>query len=86
MKIRASYDPEVDSAYFRIEDSEVLDSEEVAEGIIVDRDRSDKIVAVELLGVKTIDLDSLKILRDLLPAPVSEQIHIYLEKEILVKI
>lgn len=63
---RIEYDPEVDAAYFQIEDRPVVDSEEIADGIIVDYDEDDQVVAVELLGVKTIDPQTLSRLTPLL--------------------
>ncbi|MEA5536388.1 DUF2283 domain-containing protein [Crocosphaera sp. XPORK-15E] len=62
-----NYDQEVDAAYFRIENKTVLDSEEIAEGIIIDYDEDNKIVGVELLGVKTINPENFALLIPLLP-------------------
>ncbi|MDJ0661133.1 MAG: DUF2283 domain-containing protein [Crocosphaera sp.] len=62
-----NYDQEVDAAYFSLENQTVLESKEIAEGIIVDYDQDNKIVGVELLGVKTINLGNLAILIPLLP-------------------
>ena len=38
MTFEVNYDRDVDAAYFRIENKTVLDSEEIADGIIVDYD------------------------------------------------
>ena len=70
-KIR--YDETVDAAYFQIESKQVIDSEEIADGIIVDYDQDDNIVAVEILGLKTINLEHFKILKPLLPEAVQAQ-------------
>ena len=67
MTFDVDYDQVVDAAYFRMEDKAVLESEEIADGIIVDYDEDDNIVGVELLGVKTISPESFSILIPLLP-------------------
>ncbi|GBF80849.1 DUF2283 domain-containing protein [Aphanothece sacrum] len=67
MTFYVDYDQEVDAAYFRIENKTVLDSEEIADGIIVDYDKDDNIVGVELLGVKTIKPENFALLIPLLP-------------------
>lgn len=64
------YDKEVDAAYFQIEDRQVIDSEEIADGIVVDYDKNDNIIGVELLGVKTLDLSNFQVLNPLLPESV----------------
>jgi uncharacterized protein YuzE len=49
-----NYDPEVDAAYIQLTNSQGVESEEIADGIIVDYDKDDNVVGIELLGVKTI--------------------------------
>ncbi len=74
MTFQINYDQEVDAAYFRFENQTVLDSEEIADGIIVDYNEDNKIVGVELLGVKTINLGNLALLIPLLPESFKTQI------------
>ena len=62
-----NYDPEVDAAYIRIENRRVLDSEEIADGIILDYDDHSEIVGVELLGIKTMNPQNLSLLFAQLP-------------------
>jgi uncharacterized protein YuzE len=62
-----SYDPEADAAYFQIKQSTVVESEEIAKGIIVDYDDDDNIIGVELLGLKNFDIQGFKKLTPLLP-------------------
>ncbi|GEM_PF-2240027 len=69
-----NYDPEVDSVYISIEDRDVLESEEIGEGIIVDYDIDNNIVAVELLGIKTINPNNYAQLKSLLPESVQLQL------------
>ena len=60
------YDKEVDAAYFQIENKQIIDSEEIADGIIIDYDENDNIIGVELLGVKTLNTKSFQTLNPLL--------------------
>lgn len=62
------YDPIVDAVYFQFTDGLGIESEEIAEGIIVDYDQSDNVIAVELLGVKTLSPENFQKLKPLLPA------------------
>ena len=49
MKLRV--DREADALYLTLDDSAIVDSEEVSPGIIVDYDASKRIVGVEILGL-----------------------------------
>ena len=73
MTFEVNYDQDVDAAYFSIENKTVLDSEEIADGIIVDYDEDDNIVGVELLGVKTIKSESFALLVPILPESFKAQ-------------
>lgn len=73
MTFEVNYDQEVDAAYFRIENKTVLDSEEIADGIIVDYDEDGNIVGVELLGVKTINPENFASLISMLPESFKAQ-------------
>jgi uncharacterized protein YuzE len=44
-------DKEADSAYVRVADGSIVRTTEVADGIIVDFDRHDEIIGIEVLGV-----------------------------------
>lgn len=50
--MKITYDKKVDSLYFNIIDSEVVESEEIDPGIIYDYDKEDKVVGIEVLFVK----------------------------------
>lgn len=78
--ISIEYDPAVDAAYFQITDHLGIDSEEIADGIIVDYDSNDDVIAVELLGVKTINPDDFQKLKPLLPQSVLAQFQEWLPK------
>ena len=49
MKLRV--DKESDAIYLRLDDSTVVESEEVRDGVILDFDESGKVVAIELLNL-----------------------------------
>ncbi len=69
------------SIYVRIENQTVLDSEEIADGIIIDYDEHEKIVGVELLGIKTIQPENLALLIPLLPESLKDQIQAILPQK-----
>lgn len=68
-----SYDPEVDSAYYQLDTTPGIDSEEIAEGIIVDYDANNNVVGVELLGLKTLNHKGFEALYPLLTNSVKTQ-------------
>jgi uncharacterized protein YuzE len=74
------YDPAVDAAYFRLADRPGIDSEEIADGIIVDYDQDDNVIAVELLGVKTINPRDFQKLKPLLSQSALAQFQEWLPK------
>jgi uncharacterized protein YuzE len=49
MKLRV--DKEADALYLRLDDSEIIESEEVKPGVILDYDAEDNVVGVEILNV-----------------------------------
>jgi uncharacterized protein YuzE len=49
MKLRI--DRKADALYLRLADSKVIESEQIAPGVIVDFDNADKVVGVEVLSV-----------------------------------
>ena len=49
MKVRI--DREADALYLRFDDSKVIESEQVAPGVVVDFDTRDRVVGVEVLNV-----------------------------------
>ena len=42
-------DPEADALYLRLNDSKIIDSEEVSPGVVLDYDAKDEVVGVEIL-------------------------------------
>jgi uncharacterized protein YuzE len=51
MKIKL--DKEVDALYFRLDESRIVDSEEVRPGVILDYDENDQVVGIEFLNVSS---------------------------------
>ncbi len=57
--MRLQIDREADALYLRLDDSEVVESEEVSPGIVLDYNEENDVVAIEVLGLskRTNDLD-----------------------------
>lgn len=49
MKLKLDY--ENDALYFRLDESAIVDSEEIKPGVILDYDANDNIVGIEILGL-----------------------------------
>ncbi|MBI3702730.1 MAG: DUF2283 domain-containing protein [Rhizobiales bacterium] len=50
--MKTTYDAEADALYVRFADSPVIESEEVADGVVLDFDAEGRIVAFELLDAR----------------------------------
>jgi uncharacterized protein YuzE len=68
------YDPETDSAYLKVRDGEYVESEEISDGVILDYDRDDNVIAVELLGVAQLNVSDWQKLQPRLPEVVYGQL------------
>lgn len=51
--MRLKVDKETDTLYFRLDDSRIVESEEVRPGVILDFDDEDRVVGVEFLSIST---------------------------------
>lgn len=64
--MRIRYDEKVDALYLRLDDSKVVDSEEVKPGIVLDFNDKKQVVGIEVLDLKQRvpkgDLEQLKLL------------------------
>jgi uncharacterized protein YuzE len=59
--MKVQFDEKADAIFFRLDESEITESEEVHPGIILDFNKENEVVAVEVLRVKKrIPLASLK--------------------------
>jgi len=47
--MRLKVDPEADALYFRLDDSKIVESEEVAPGVVLDFNQQHQVVGVEIL-------------------------------------
>ncbi|MFA4922696.1 MAG: DUF2283 domain-containing protein [Ignavibacteriaceae bacterium] len=59
--MKLHYDQNVDALYIRLDESNIMESEEVKEGIVLDYNKDDQVVGIEILNVsKRIPLPDLK--------------------------
>ena len=49
--MKIEFDPVADALYVRLSDQEIIESEQVQPGVILDFDTSGKVVGVEILSV-----------------------------------
>lgn len=49
--MRLKVDQENDAVYFRLDETAIVESEEVQPGVILDYDAQNRVVGVELLGI-----------------------------------
>ena len=62
--MRLKVDKENDALYFRLDESSIIESEEVQPGIILDFNSNGKVVGIEILNLSDrISLDQLKVLQ-----------------------
>lgn len=55
------YDEKVDALYLRLDDSNIVDSEEVKEGIVLDYNQNEQVVGIEILNIsERVSLPELK--------------------------
>lgn len=61
--MKLTIDPEADALYLRLNDAQILDSEQVASGVVLDYDAHDNVVGVEMLHLSRrgdpVELDKL---------------------------
>jgi uncharacterized protein YuzE len=49
--MRIKIDKESDALYFRLDESRIVESEEIRPGVILDYDENNRVVGVEFLGI-----------------------------------
>lgn len=47
--MKLTIDPEADALYLRLSDAQIVDSEQVASGVVLDYDADENVVGVEML-------------------------------------
>jgi uncharacterized protein YuzE len=59
--MRLTVDQKSDALYFRLDESAIVESEEIRPGVILDYDASDNVVGIEILGLsKRVPAEMLK--------------------------
>lgn len=59
--MRLKVDTESDALYFRLDESAVIDSEEVQPGIVLDFNKDGKVVGIEMLNIsERVSIEQLK--------------------------
>lgn len=68
--MKLTIDQEADALYFTLDESDVVESEEVSPGIILDYSADKKVVGIEMLYLskRTPKLDTTKLLFETVPA------------------
>jgi uncharacterized protein YuzE len=62
--VKLKIDREADALYFRLDESTIVESEEVQPGVILDFDKNQRVVGVEILNVSArVPLDNLRTLQ-----------------------
>jgi len=51
--MRLKIDKENDALYFRLDESDIVESEEVQPGVILDFDKNGRVVGIEILALST---------------------------------
>lgn len=63
-KMRLKINKEDDALYFRLDDSEIAESEEVQSGVVLDYNKEGKVVGIEILNLsKRMKPEQLKVLQ-----------------------
>jgi uncharacterized protein YuzE len=59
--MKLHFDKDADALYLKLDESAIVESEEVRPGVVLDFNSSDQVVGVELLGIgKRVSADALK--------------------------
>jgi uncharacterized protein YuzE len=74
--MKLTVDPEADALYLRLNDAEIVDSEQVASGVVLDYDAQDNVVGVEMLHLskRTRKADLQRLLFETLGASIPEEL------------
>lgn len=58
--MKFEYDPTIDALYMRLSDSDIIESEQIKPGIILDYDEAENVVGIEMLNASKHDNEPLK--------------------------
>ena len=64
VEFHIKYDKIADALYIRLRDGRIVESDEVAPGVIVDLNENNEIIGIEILWVSRRKLDLLKLLME----------------------
>jgi len=67
-------DPEADALYLRLNDSKIIDSEEVSPSVVLDYDAKEEVVGVEILFLSKRGVDTSKLDFQILGAPSANEL------------
>jgi uncharacterized protein YuzE len=67
-------DPEADALYLRLNESKIVESEEVSPGVVLDYDAKEEVVGVEILFLSKRGVDTDKLDFQTLRAPAPEEV------------
>ncbi|MCA2710389.1 MAG: DUF2283 domain-containing protein [Microcystis sp. M015S2] len=81
--MKIDYNQATNAAYIRRFEGKVMDSEEVAPGIVYDYDEADRVVGIEILGVKQRTAEQFKNIDFLLEESEKQEIRQWFGKLIL---
>ncbi len=73
MKVKFDFDPVADAAYIRINNSRIVESEEVSPGVVYDFDKDDQVVGIEILKLKHRTPEQLKELSTRSDSPLTAE-------------
>ena len=52
MSIKLEYDPQADAAYLKLSNNQIIESEEIINGVVYDYGANKEIVGIEILNLK----------------------------------
>ncbi len=64
VEFRIKYDRIADAIYIRLRDGKIVESDEIAPGVIVDLDENNEIIGIEILWVSKRKIDLLKLMTE----------------------
>ena len=81
MSIKLEYDPQADAAYLKLSNNQIIESEEIINGVVYDYGANNEIIGIEILNLKAKSPEQLKQLN----FPFSPEDKAFL-KEFLIKV
>ncbi len=60
MSIKLEYDPQADAIYLKLSNNQIIESEEIINGVVYDYGENDEIIGIEILNLKSKSLEALK--------------------------